>query len=126
MKEWIQKNRRALLWWGCLAVLVAAAAVWLLFQQAAPQGSRAKIVCGDAVEFHSLEEDGVFGLEADPSIRFEVKDGAIRFIEADCPDHICEDAGFLSRRGETAACLPRDTILTIIGGETGEADAVAG
>ena len=126
LKDWIKKNRRALLWWGGLALLLAAAAVWILVRQAAPRGSRAKIVCGDTAEFYSLAEDGVFGLEADPSIRFEIRDGAIRFIESDCPDHICENAGFLSRRGDTAACLPRRTVLTVIGGEEGGTDAVAG
>ena len=126
MREWMRKNRRALLWWTAIAAVTAAALIWALLQVTAPRGSRAKIVCGGRVEFYPLDEDGVFGLEVDPSIRFEVKDGAIRFIESDCPDHICEKAGFLSQRGETAACLPRGTVLTVIGGKEGEADAVAG
>ena len=97
----------------------------LLFQHTRPKGGFAEIVQDGVVQVVPLSEDGIFGLESDPSIQFEVKNGAIRFIRADCPDKICEKAGFLSKTGQTAACLPRKTVLTIISSEEEGADAVA-
>lgn len=122
----LTQKQKAALWWGILLLLLAAALTAMLIFRAKPAGSRAKIICGDAVEFLSLEKDGIYRLKANPNILFEIKDGAIRFIEADCPDKICEKAGFLSKMGETAACLPRETVLVIVGGNEGEADTVAG
>ncbi len=122
----LSQKQKAMLWWSILFLLLVAAVITMLIFQAKPAGNRAKIIYGDTVEFLSLEKDGVYGLKANPDILFEVKDGAIRFVEADCPDKICEKAGFLSKMGETAACLPRETILVIVGGNEGEADTVAG
>ena len=121
-----EKKKTQLLWWGLLLLLTVGAGILLVIQQSRPNGSRAKIQYGDTIQYVSLETDGSFGLDENPSIRFEVRDGKIRFIEADCPDKICEKAGFLSRVGETAACLPRKTVLTVISGEEGEVDGLAG
>ena len=57
---------------------------------------------------------------------YEVRDGGVCFVQADCPDKICEKAGLLTRVGETAVCLPRQTVITVIGGQEPEVDAVAG
>jgi len=53
----------------------------------------------------------------------EVKDGAIRFFEADCPNQECVHAGWLNSPGETAACLPNRVSVTVTG-ESG-VDAIA-
>jgi hypothetical protein len=121
----IQIGKQSWYWWIGIAFLLVACIIWIARQNSRPKGSWAKIESADSVQYVSLEEDGTFGLECNSSIRFEVKDGAIRFIEADCPDKICEKEGFLSKIGETAACLPRETIVVIIGGPEGEVDAVA-
>lgn len=114
------------LWWAAILLVLVFASAWIFLQKSRPAGAYAKIVHGDVTTFVSLDTDRVFSLESDPSIRFEVLDGAIRFIDADCPDKICEHAGFLSKVGETAACLPRDTLLVITGGAEGEVDIIAG
>ena len=43
----------------------------------------------------------------------EVKDGAARFIDSPCPDHICEGYGWLTLEDQTATCLPARAVLTI-------------
>ena len=53
----------------------------------------------------------------------EVKDGAIRFEESDCPNQECVHAGWLKSPGHTAACLPNRVSITITG-ESG-VDAIA-
>ena len=83
--------------------------------------------CRRAALVVSLDEDREFALDEDPTVRFKIQDGAIAFIDATCPDKICEQAGYLSRVGETAACLPRKTVLTVISApEEKEADVIAG
>ena len=53
-----------------------------------------------------LENDVVHG-------SLEVKDGAIRFVDSQCPDHICEGFGFISQEGDYAVCMPAGVAVTI-------------
>ena len=56
-------------------------------------------------------------------VRFEVKDGAIAFVESDCPGQECVHAGWLSAPGSSMACLPNKVSVTLTG-ESG-VDAIA-
>ena len=49
----------------------------------------------------------------DVPVILEIRDGAIRFRESVCPDHLCENYGYISRVTETAVCMPNRTVLTI-------------
>ncbi len=48
-----------------------------------------------------------FSLPEAPSVYLEIRDKTIGFVSSSCPDHLCEAAGFLSRNGQTAVCLPK-------------------
>ena len=39
-------------------------------------------------------------------VHLQVKDGAISFQDSQCPDHVCEQFGWLSEEGAWAACVP--------------------
>ena len=43
----------------------------------------------------------------------EVEKGRIRFKEADCPDKICVNTGWLEEADDTAVCLPNRAVATI-------------
>ena len=43
----------------------------------------------------------------------ELKDHQIRFINVTCPDHICENYGFIQNELESAICLPNKTAVII-------------
>ena len=45
--------------------------------------------------------------------RFEIKDGVVSMIEADCPDQYCVDHAPIHREGETIVCLPHKVVLEI-------------
>lgn len=47
-------------------------------------------------------------------VTLEVKDGAIRFVHSQCPDHRCEGFGWLSREGEWALCAPARVMVRIV------------
>ncbi len=46
-------------------------------------------------------------------VLLEIKNHAICFKESQCPDHICENYGYISRETETAVCMPNRTVLSI-------------
>ena len=48
------------------------------------------------------------------TVHIEVKDGAARFVDSPCPDHICEGYGWLSAEDQSATCLPARAVLTIV------------
>ncbi len=71
-------------------------------------------------------EDMIFTLPTNPEVTLEIKDGKIRFIDSHCPDGTCEKSGFLEKNGDTAACIPAKTVVTISGTEDSDIDAIAG
>ena len=44
---------------------------------------------------------------------FEIKDGIVTMIEADCPDQYCVKHTAIHREGETIVCLPHKVVLEI-------------
>ncbi len=65
-----------------------------------------------------LDKNTVYTPEAAPSVKIEVKDGKVGFIESDCPDKICIHTGFLDISGQTAVCLPNAVSVVVRGGKT--------
>ena len=56
-----------------------------------------------------------------------VKNGAIRVIEADCPDQICVKCGWLAGGLTPIVCLPHGLVIELRGGGDIEApDAISG
>jgi hypothetical protein len=55
--------------------------------------------------------------------RLEVRDGRVRFVDSPCVGRLCVHAGWLSRSGQVAACLPNGIVLEVIGADR-EFDAV--
>lgn len=56
--------------------------------------------------------------------RIEVRDGRARFADSPCVGRLCVHAGWLSRSGHVAACLPNGVILEVTGGDR-EFDAIS-
>ena len=53
----------------------------------------------------------------DRPVSFTIKGGKIRFTNVTCPDHICENYGFIGKAHETAVCMPNKTAITIKNGQ---------
>ncbi|HHX17927.1 MAG TPA: NusG domain II-containing protein [Clostridium sp.] len=43
------------------------------------------------------------------------ENGRIRFYKSNCPDQVCVDSGWISKKGEMAVCLPYKVIIKIEG-----------
>ncbi len=110
-------------------LLLAAAGSWLAFRgSSSKDGLTALIyVNNELVMTIDLENapNRRFALKENPDVVFEIKDGAIAFVESSCPDKICIGNGFLSRGGQIAVCLPNQIILkTVSDSETDEPEII--
>lgn len=74
----------------------------------------------------SSAENEIFTLKTEPTVTLEISNGKIRFINSKCPDGTCEKCGWLSKSGDTAACLPAKTVVSINGESDKGVDAVVG
>lgn len=45
----------------------------------------------------------------------EVNGGKVRFHQAECPDQVCVETGWISKPGQIAVCLPAGVIIKIEG-----------
>ncbi|MDO4174344.1 MAG: NusG domain II-containing protein [Eubacteriales bacterium] len=88
--------------------------IWLdgeLYQQ---------VKLGDTVEQQTIRLQGKA-----TEVVIEIEGTRMRFVESQCPDHTCEQTGWISRVGQTAVCLPNRVMIQMTGGDTEDAvDAV--
>lgn len=102
----------------------------LLFVAKSGNGNPTAVITVNGEEIQRIDlnraKDGVFTLETSPEVTLEIKNSEIRFVNSECPDKTCEKSGFLSEVGDTAACVPAKTVVTVIGDvESSDIDAVA-
>ncbi len=102
------------------AVILAAAAVLFWRRDAGKDTSlplKAQLVYGDdnTVMDLPLDVDQVYDVDTGYlTVHIQVQDGAARFIDSPCPDHICEGYGWLTIEDQTATCLPARAVLTLV------------
>ena len=108
------------LWANVLfAAVVLAAAGLLFFLRSSRPGSaklEAELTYGDAntVLPISLAKDAVYDVDTGYlTVHIQVQDGAARFVDSPCPDHICENYGWLSKEHDQAVCAPGGVVVTI-------------
>lgn len=109
---------------GIILVICAGALLWMSFGGETGDVNAIISYQGETVKTIPLNtaSDGIFRLEENPKVGFQIKDHRIRFIETECPDHLCENVGYIDRSGQTAICLPNRVTLEIVGGEEAEED----
>ena len=102
-----------------VVVVLAIAAVFLVVRNlhSASETLRAELIYGDNNTTMNLPLDVNDTYDVDTgyyTVHIEIKDGAARFVDSPCPDHICEIFGWLSNEDQTATCLPARAVLTIV------------
>ena len=103
-------------------VVLAIAAAWLVVRnlRSTTATLRAELIYGDNNTTMNLPLDVNEIYDVDTgyyTVHIEIKDGAARFTDSPCPDHICESFGWLSNEDQTATCLPARAVLTIVPAE---------
>ena len=56
--------------------------------------------------------------------RIEIQEQSIRIIDADCPDLLCVQEGFIKNPGELIVCLPHRLLIEIKNTEGAQADII--
>ena len=109
------KNKKLLTNLLFAVVILAIAAVLLVVRRVHASGSglRAELIYGDNNTTMNLPLDVDETYDVD-TVHIQIKDGAARFVDSPCPDHICEGFGWLSNEDQTATCLPARAVLTIV------------
>ena len=127
-------DRRRPVWGdGLVALLVAAAAVVLLFLFR-PEGGNfltATVVLeGETIARYDLsalagpEELEVAG--AAYPITIQAEPGRIRILESGCPGQDCVHTGWASQAGQQIICLPNRLVISLSGGASDDIDAITG
>ncbi|MCX7841792.1 MAG: NusG domain II-containing protein [Clostridia bacterium] len=102
------------------ALIIAIAAANLAIFMHSSEGSATALIIKNGKVVQKLKLDDI-----NKRIEIEYKDkhniliaaehGRIRFEKSDCPDQVCVRTGWLSRPGQTAACVPGGIIIKIQG-----------
>ena len=111
--------------WGdfvvmAVVLLLAGISFFSLYIQASP-GSTAVVTTPDGTLILPLNTDSQRILTGNNGIEvvIRVSNGRIRFEQSGCPDQICVNTGWLSKNGQSAACLPAGIAVRVENGEEG-------
>ena len=96
-------------------ILAAGLLVTVLFGTHSQYGSKAVIsVDGKTVKTITLTTlSRTYEIDEAEGALIEMKDGAICVYSSDCPDKICVNTGYISKKGERIVCLPKKLIIEI-------------
>ena len=103
-----------------LAVVLVAAVLWFFQTRETDKPEAIITVNGETVEtidLSSVKEKITFEFDTEPKVIIAAENGAIYFESAGCDDKLCVNCGKLSRKGDTAVCLPAKTVVTISGSD---------
>ncbi|MDQ2087146.1 NusG domain II-containing protein [Herbivorax sp. ANBcel31] len=53
------------------------------------------------------------------NVTIHAENGRIKFYKSDCPNQVCVNSGWISKKGEMAVCLPYQIIIKIEGADSG-------
>ena len=103
-----------------LVILVVTAAFWLFQTRQSNKLEAVITVDGKTVEtidLSAVDKKRMIELDTSPKVVVAVEKGAIYFEKAECDDKLCINCGKLSRKGDTAVCLPTKTVITVSGSD---------
>ncbi len=65
------------------------------------------------IDLNSIADTQYIRFDEGIKLTIEVKAGRIRFLDSECPDQICVNTVWLTRKGDVAVCLPAKTVVSI-------------
>lgn len=104
-------------------IIIAAAAVIaliLLIPNLIHKSNLTASVYVDGKITETIALDGVseaYTFSPKEGTEISVEHGKIRFSSAVCRDKLCVNSGWLTKNGQTAACLPERIVISISGGK---------
>ena len=103
----------------CAVLILAAAGLVFMNLGGRKSGGTLTVTVGGVVYAdYALSEDQEVSLDIDGwHNRFQIKDGKVSMLEADCPDQYCVEHAAIDKVNETIVCLPHKVVLEITEGE---------
>lgn len=98
-------------------ILVLAGLLLVLRKGPSDAPLAAELIYGDNNTVMQIPLDGTARYDVDTgylTVHIEVTEGAARFVDSPCPDHVCESFGWITVEDQTASCLPARAVLTIV------------
>lgn len=111
--------------WILAGIVILIAAIFLMIHNMIPSNSNAMIkitIDGDLYGSYSLYEDQT--IDINNTNTFIIEKGTGKMCKADCPDQLCVHQKAISKTGESIICLPNKVVVSVIGGEENELDAI--
>lgn len=113
-----RKNAAGLRLGDCIlggGVLLLAVALLLGLHLLVKPGGEAVVTTPDGETVLSLNRPGTYAFAGKDglTVQLAVEEGRIRFLSSGCPDKVCVRSGWLSRTGQTAACLPAGVVVRV-------------
>ena len=68
-------------------------------------------------EINLNDVEAAYTVSPKENVEISVKKGAISFTNAPCKDELCIKSGWLTSKGQTAACLPEKVVVIIKGAD---------
>ena len=102
-----------------IGIVVFALILWggMYFVRQGHYGSIRITVNGEEYGTYSLSKDQVISI-GNTNV-CEIKNGKVKMIEADCPDHLCLKQKAVDSTGGTIVCLPNKVVIEGIEGKKG-------
>lgn len=103
-----------------LIILIVAAAFYFFRLSDSDKLEAVITVNGETVETIDLsaeKEKRLIRLNTDPEVIIAAENGAVYFEESGCSDKLCVLCGKLTKKGDTAVCLPAKTVVTVKGAD---------
>ena len=104
---------------GCAVLILAAAGlIYMNLGGKKSGGTLTVTVAGEIYDTYDLAENQEISLDMDGGHnQFQIKDGVVSMMEADCPDQYCVKHAPIDKVNETIVCLPHKVVLEITEGE---------
>lgn len=103
-----------------LTILVVAGLSYFMITAQPSDSKPMAVITQNGVELYRIDLDKAIDrkeikIEGSYHELLVVENGRIRFEEADCPDKICVNTGWIARPGQVAVCVPAGVVVKIIG-----------
>ena len=124
--QFFEKHKNDLLL--IFALLLLAGGFWLWLSLSRSEGALVEVrVKGEVQQLLPLDSSVSLPIGEEGRLNLLViEEGGAYMSEASCPDHVCLRRGTVRYAGETIVCLPNEVVVTVLGGEENEFDAVSG
>jgi hypothetical protein len=96
-----------------LIVILIMAITFLLFLPAASNGAGVAHVFQDGQLIRTVDLFLNGSIEIGDALVLQVENGAVKVVEADCPDQICVKTGWTSSPGIPIVCIPNRIMIVI-------------